>query len=401
MGLSIGLLLGSIGAVVILYLPRAIEYRQPGRTRPPARTARPGAPSPKPASNLAYEENHLHERRIKQIEQEIYRVLRGLQVREESIQFAQVARRTRADREWEHTRVDVSLPAGLSAEKAARDIEKAVSAFSMSRADLAPEPGGRRIQVFVDDLPTHVLHLREDVDTGAQTVQTSPPQPQAGGTRPKVVLVIDDFGMSMAQARCFLDLDLPLAYSILPFQAHSRDVARLANDKGRLVMLHLPMQPAGFPEVDPGPGALLVSMDRSTIEQRVREAVNEVPFIRGVNNHMGSRFTEDRERMGWVLEVIKAYQLFYLDSWTSSRSKALSEARRLGLPSAKRTTFLDNIQEPDAVRIQLRKLVARARRHGWAIGIGHPYPVTCQVLKTEYNELNTKTDLVLLTDVLR
>ena len=72
----------------------------------------------------------------------------------------------------------------------------------------------------------------------------------------------------------------------------------------------------------------------------------------------------------------------------------------MGLPSAKRTIFLDNIQEPEAIRVQLRKLVAKARQNGQAIGIGHPYSVTCQVLKSEYNYLISQVDLVPVTSLI-
>ena len=179
----------------------------------------------------------------------------------------------------------------------------------------------------------------------------------------------------------------------------ARETARLAHKKGLVVMLHLPMQPAHWPEIDPGPGALLVSMKRAEIEQRVRAALDAVPFIQGVNNHMGSRFTEDRERMGWTLAEIKRRDLFFLDSRTSTRSQAYAEARRLNMPSASRSIFLDNIQEPEAIRIQLRKLVAKARHKGRAIGIGHPYAITCQVLKSEYNNLISKVNLVPITNL--
>ena len=185
------------------------------------------------------------------------------------------------------------------------------------------------------------------------------------------------------------------------FQPHSADVARAARRSGRPVMLHLPMQPLHWPEVDPGRGALLVSMDRPEIEARVRAALDEVPFATGVNNHMGSRFTEDQTRMNWVLELLRDRNLFFLDSWTSIRSRALAEARRLGVPSNRRSTFLDNVQEPEAIRIQIRKLVARARRRGAAVGIGHPYPITCQVLKKEYNYLISRAELVSVTAVLK
>ena len=115
---------------------------------------------------------------------------------------------------------------------------------------------------------------------------------------------------------------------------------------------------------------------------------------------MGSRFTEDRTRMRWVLNLLKNHGLFFLDSWTSPNSHAYEEAQKMGLARARRTVFLDNIQTRKAIRIQLKRLVALATQNGSAIGIGHPYPVTCQSLKSEYNYLKNHVQLVPVTALL-
>jgi hypothetical protein len=234
------------------------------------------------------------------------------------------------------------------------------------------------------------------------------PRPGQGPARPDsesgpeglVAIVIDDLGLSLAAARCFLALEAPLTLSILPFQPETRAVAEEAHRAGRPVLLHLPMEPAGYPVVDPGPGALLRAMDRAEVERRVEEAVRDVPFIIGVNNHMGSRYTEDAERMAWVLAGIKKRGLLFLDSRTSAQSKAFQTARELGIQAAERTVFLDNVQEAEAIRVQIRRLVALARQRGRVVAIGHPYPITCQVLKEEYNYLTSKVELVPITSIL-
>ncbi len=162
-------------------------------------------------------------------------------------------------------------------------------------------------------------------------------------------------------------------------------------------MLHLPMEPESYPSVNPGPGALLRTMDRNQIEQAVHEAVADVPYISGVNNHMGSSFTEDSERMQWVLEALREQNLFFLDSRTSARTTSSHLAETLGIKIVERSVFLDNVQEEEAIRVQLRRLVTLARQKGEAIAIGHPYYVTCQVLTDEFNYLTSKVELVPVT----
>ena len=105
--------------------------------------------------------------------------------------------------------------------------------------------------------------------------------------------------------------------------------------------------------------------------------------------------------MTWVLEEVKQKGGFFLDSRTSSRSVGYTVAKDLGLPAFRRSIFLDNVQDRRAIRIQLRKLVAQAKKHGWAIGIGHVYPTTCQALKSEYGYLASQVDLVPITELLR
>lgn len=405
LGLGLGLVIGCLGAVLILYLPGALKpavrkapspqvaAKQPAR---PGRASKTTGPAP-----VLFEENQRIEGQVKQLDQALYRALRQLKVLEKDIHFLKVTAMTQGEHEWDHSLIQIILPAGIKTKTITKTLESA-----LGQARLRPRPrlspvktrDGLIVKVVFNGLKTHTLRFPASHQPRPAARESG--RPGSGQGRPMVAIIIDDFGASRSQARCFLKLKALVAFSVLPFLEQSRETARLAHEKGLVVMLHLPMQPVHWPEIDPGPGALLVSMKRAEIEQRVRAALDAVPFIQGVNNHMGSRFTEDRERMGWTLAEIKKRGLFFLDSRTSTRSQAYAKARRLRVPSARRSIFLDNIQEPGAIRVQLRKLVAKARDKGRAIGIGHPYSITCQVLKTEYNNLVSKVDLVPITNLI-
>ncbi|MBW2092909.1 MAG: divergent polysaccharide deacetylase family protein, partial [Deltaproteobacteria bacterium] len=256
-----------------------------------------------------------------------------------------------------------------------------------------------RVKVRFNGLLTHTLLFRTPGEAKPAPIP-SPAQPLSR-PQPKVAIVIDDLGVDKNQIKCFLKLQIPLAMAILPFQAHSREVAEEAHKRGCVVMLHLPMEPAQYPLVNPGEGALLTSMNQDEIKACVQKAFQAVPFIIGVNNHMGSRFTEDAQRMRWVLDEIKKRELYFLDSRTSVRSQAYAIARNLGIKTAERAVFLDNVQEAEAIRIQIKRLITLARQRGQAIAIGHPYPITCQVLKKEYNYIKSKVELVSITNLLQ
>jgi polysaccharide deacetylase 2 family uncharacterized protein YibQ len=146
-------------------------------------------------------------------------------------------------------------------------------------------------------------------------------------------------------------------------------------------MLHLPMEPMSYPATNVGDGVLLESMDNGMILEVLTQDLNQVPFIVGVNNHMGSKFTENEKKMTTVLTELKRKGLYFIDSRTSGGSVALKIAKEIGLPAASRDIFLDNHLSESALKIQMERLLGLARHRGWAIGIGHPHKETLELLK--------------------
>ncbi len=197
----------------------------------------------------------------------------------------------------------------------------------------------------------------------------------------RIAIVIDDFGQDLNMAKRFLQIPLAITFSVLPHQANTREIARLAHSMGREVLLHVPMEPKGYPKVSPGTGALLISMNDDTILTSLRTALDTSPFFSGVNNHMGSKFTENESRMEVVLREIGRHGMFFLDSHTTATSVVVPTARRLRVPTGKRDIFLDHIQTEEFVSTQLDQLIARARTRGSAIAIGHPYECTLKILR--------------------
>ena len=98
---------------------------------------------------------------------------------------------------------------------------------------------------------------------------------------------------------------------------------------------------------------------------------------------MGSEISRDRRAMKTILQVLKRRELFFLDSRTGADSLGYRTALDLGLAAAERNIFLDNDRASSAVRAQFEELLVMARRRGHAIAIGHPYPVTLEVLSGE------------------
>ncbi|MFQ5465393.1 MAG: divergent polysaccharide deacetylase family protein [Thermodesulfobacteriota bacterium] len=215
----------------------------------------------------------------------------------------------------------------------------------------------------------------------APTVPTTPtPAPRAippGAAR--VAIVIDDLGGNIERLRDLLEIDAPITISVLPWLPYSEATAFEAYSSGREVLMHLPMEPHD-PANDPGKGALFTTMDPSEIRRLMAEDLKTVPYAVGVNNHMGSRFTEDRAGMREVLDVVRRKGLFFLDSRTTPRSVGRSLASDMGVRTAARNVFLDNERDGGYITGQIAELVEIARKSGRAIAIGHPYPETILAL---------------------
>jgi len=203
---------------------------------------------------------------------------------------------------------------------------------------------------------------------------------------PKAAFIIDDLGYETEVAKKMMELEYPIALSILPFLQYSEFTAEEGEKNNKEIMLHLPME-ANNNGTDPGPGAIKSDMSEEEIRQAVRDCIFNFPYIIGVNNHMGSKITEDREIMEIVLEEIKKYNLFFIDSVTTKDSIAYEVAREMEIKSAVRTVFLDNENDMDYIKGQILEVQETALREGEAIAIGHSRINTFYVLKRMIPEL--------------
>lgn len=205
--------------------------------------------------------------------------------------------------------------------------------------------------------------------------EVAPPSP-AGG---RVAIVVDDLGRSLDDVERLLGLGVPMTFAVLPFESRTPEVLARLRAAGAEILCHLPLE--GRAGADPGPGAILEEHSARRVAHRAQEAIDAVPGAAGLNNHMGSVVTADREAMRALLAVVAERRLFFLDSRTSAESVAYELAREAGVPTARRDVFLDSAREPAAVRAELARLLAVARENGAAIGIGHPHEVTLAALE--------------------
>ncbi|NPA29060.1 MAG: divergent polysaccharide deacetylase family protein [Epsilonproteobacteria bacterium] len=209
---------------------------------------------------------------------------------------------------------------------------------------------------------------------GAETSRRSPAR--SGGHRPKLVIIIDDVAYP-SQLKAIRRLPWHITPSLFPPTVGHPDTPKLA-EKLHHYMIHLPMEAQRFNR--PEPDTLTVQTGEKKISARLGQIRRLFPDARFINNHTGSRFTADAAAMARFCRAAKRDGFLFVDSRTTPRSAVAEACRRYGLPYFSRDIFLDNKPDIAYIRGQLEKAVRIARRHGYAIAIGHPHRKTFEAL---------------------
>ncbi|MBU1966437.1 MAG: divergent polysaccharide deacetylase family protein, partial [Proteobacteria bacterium] len=206
--------------------------------------------------------------------------------------------------------------------------------------------------------------------------------PTAGQQGQPIAVIIDDIGFDLRIVEELAGIPAPIAFAILPHSPHAAEAARFLHAAGKEILLHLPMEPHSYPEESPGAGALMVDMDERQIRRQLQENLAAVPYVSGVNNHMGSRFMEDEARLTLVMEELEKRGLYFVDSRTTPDSRGKEAAQRTGVRFAARNLFIDHLSGYAAA---MENLTGPSRREGAngkpVLMIGHPHPETVRALR--------------------
>ena len=215
---------------------------------------------------------------------------------------------------------------------------------------------------------------------GAAHAEPARPTPQ----KAYLTLIIDDLGQNLPRDRRVLALPGPVTTAIMPDTPHATEFARESHRAGKVVILHMPMDPAT------GPFAWHPELPIEELEKRLSAAFKMVPYTAGINNHMGSRMTAQPVAMAWLMGELQRRHKFFVDSRTSAQTVAAQQAQKIDLASVSRDVFLDDVRTEAAILIQLQTAISLAHKQGSAVMIGHPYPQTLAVLERELPKLKAQ-----------
>lgn len=221
----------------------------------------------------------------------------------------------------------------------------------------------------------------------------------ASGGAPKIAIIIDDIGKYENDIEPFIALQIPITFSILPGQPFSLEHSAAIKALGYEQMLHLPLEPEDSGKID-DENILTTGMEDSAISRKLTSFFEKFPHISGVNQHMGSKFSQDRKKMRVLLDEVKKRGLYFIDSRTTEKTVAYELALEMGITAASRDVFLDNSRDVNEILVSLGKLLKRAQTAGKAIGIGHPFPETFSALSSFLHEACGAASFVPVSEVL-
>ncbi len=208
-------------------------------------------------------------------------------------------------------------------------------------------------------------------------------------THPQIAIIIDDLGYTLERDSRAIDLPGPIAYAFLPNTPHAKKLATKAFRQGKEILLHQPMEALDGNKL--GNGGLHLDMTEAEVMQTVRDNLQAIPHTIGINNHMGSLLTRHPGHMQWVMNTVHQQgHLFFIDSRTARQSVAYKIANETQVPTLQRDIFLDDQVNPDKIQQQYEKLLKLARKKGYAIAIGHPFPETIRMLENELPRLKSQ-----------
>jgi uncharacterized protein len=236
--------------------------------------------------------------------------------------------------------------------------------------------------------PRHAARKPKPVPTSAAAPAPQPSPPAVAAAR--IAIVIDDLGNDAEAVERIARWPYAVAGAVLPGLPGSASASRRLASSGKEVLLHLPMEPDGYPLVAPGPGVVLRSDSDDAIEHTVIQDLASVPGAVGVNNHMGSAATADPRVMRAVVRVLAQKGLFFLDSRTTEATVARRVADEAAVPAVSRRVFLDAVPTASAIERAYRDLLVKARKDGSALAIGHPHPATLELLERELPRLRAE-----------
>jgi len=187
---------------------------------------------------------------------------------------------------------------------------------------------------------------------------------------PKVAIIVDDLGPDLMTYSKIFKIKYPLTLSIMPAMTKTKWVVKNIPTSNFEILIHFPWE-AISKKVDNYPIRISSGMKTTKIKKMIKSAVLENPRAVGINNHMGSLISTNKDILDIFMADIKGRDLFFVDSMTVRGSKAALIARKKSIKTISNSFFLDHQNKEKSFRKSFRLMVRKAVKNGSTVAICH------------------------------
>jgi len=221
----------------------------------------------------------------------------------------------------------------------------------------------------------------------------------------QLAIVLYGFRDDAASADSFFALPVPFAVAIVAGGRESGAVFKAAHGREREVVLHLPLEPVNYPQVNPGPGTLLVTMKPARIAGDVHRFVEQAQPVSAVANHMGSLATQDMTVMTAVYRELRNRRLPFLHVMPAAGAVCKALASQMGIAYDEPGAVIDlepRARDPKELDRRWKAVIKDLRARGHLVVWVRATPTTYQWLPRALDPRRLEdVDLVPLSALIR
>lgn len=212
----------------------------------------------------------------------------------------------------------------------------------------------------------------------------------------RVAVIVGGLGLSQTGTQAAIrDLPSSISLGFSPFGNSLQRWMQNARREGHEVVLQLPMEPLGYPSINPGPRTLVSGVEQGQNLMNLRWALGRMTNYPVVMNYLGAGFTSKPAELRPVLKEIRDRGLGYIDDGSASASEAIPLSQDLRLPHASGNIIIDADRDKDRMRNNLKALESLAKARGYAIATASAFPETVDVIK-EWAADADKRDIIIV-----
>lgn len=180
-----------------------------------------------------------------------------------------------------------------------------------------------------------------------------------------IAILVEDFEFQANKTTIdLLSFPEPLTISLLPFIEKNTWTAQAAHEYKKEIVIHLPFEPKRAKKKIQGSSIIMIHYPEKEIRKIIHNAVKTIPNFRGFANLYGSIAVEDSRVMKIVLNEIKKYQGYFINTYGGRTSVVPEVAEKANIDYKEISTVIKEKSTAAEIEEQLKKYIDIARKKG-------------------------------------